>query len=157
MRIIQLCVMGLLLSTAVIAQSDEFFGLQLIPQWSPADELQVEVSNWSKLPLVVKLLAAELLLQGHQPCRFSYERRLELGPTETITPTIADSDATQECLEAQSTAAGHPPVPRALRFVLLSECFVLPHTKIFRVEAVLEVNDLPKRIHSCWLVKAEGP
>jgi hypothetical protein len=141
-----------LVTTAAVRQSQNFFELQLTPQWGAADELQVEVSNWSKSSLALDRLVVELALRGARPCRFNYERRLELGPTATITPTIADSNATQDCLETQGVASVN-----TLRFVHPIECFGAGRANIFKAKAQLEVQGRTVQSQICWLVEAESP
>jgi hypothetical protein len=139
-------------TAAAVRQSQNFFGLQLTPQWSASDELQVEVSNWSKSSLALDRLVVELALRGARPCRFNYERRLELSPTATITPTIADSNATQDCLEIQGVAPAN-----TLRFVHPIECFGAGGANIFKAKAELEAQGRTVHSQICWLVEAEGP
>jgi hypothetical protein len=115
MRAARVILSASVLSVAGHGLAQDFHGAQLVPRWSARGELNVELTNWSKVPLSVERVAVEMRLKGDQPCRFSFQRRVQLSPTDTVTVMVATARQVAECLETQAPAEGPLPRPSPAR------------------------------------------
>jgi hypothetical protein len=162
MRKTQGFVIGLLLSAVAWGQSDVGFNaVRLTPSWSPSGGIDLYVSNRTKMPVSTDRLAVELRLRADQPCRFDYEKRIDLRPAETVKLSLADAAGARRCLALRSPAGARATVPTALRFVrpALPKAApppAAPATDAMVVSASWQVRGRALRSQSHWLVKPEG-
>ena len=79
-----------------------FSGIQTVPSWNQSGNLVVEVSNWSKIPVSVSQLTANLPGNGGQSCQWSSNQRIEMGPTQKKVVVLANRTAAQTCLRTRA-------------------------------------------------------
>ena len=92
-----------------------FLSLGTVPSWNASGDLVVEVTNWSKLPGSIDRVTAKLPGGGTQPCEWTSNQRIELGPTGRRVVVLATRAAVLQCLRARA------PMPtarlRTIRFL----------------------------------------